>query len=127
MLVMPVMAHGVMPFFGTFLTGLPGSLLCLVLASLWACAAWLLYKLDVRGWWLTLIAMIVFMVSALLTYARHDMLEIYQLMGYPQAQIDQIQKTGLLTGNSMAWMMTFSMLPFLGYILFIKKYFRGKT
>ena len=127
MLVMPAMAHGVMPFFGTFLTGLPGSLLCLVLAALWACAAWLLYKLDVRGWWLVLIAMIVFMASALLTYARHDILEIYQLMGYPQAQIDQIQKTGLLTGNSMTWVMTFSMLPFLGYILFIKKYFRGKT
>jgi hypothetical protein len=127
MLVMPVMAHGVMPFFGTFLTGLPGSLLCLVLASLWTCAAWLLYQLDVRGWWLILIAMIVFMVSALLTYARHDILEIYQLMGYPQAQIDQIQKTGLLTGNSMTWVMTFSMLPFLGYILFIKKYFSGKT
>jgi hypothetical protein len=127
MLVMPVMAHGVMPFFGTFLTGLPGSLLCLVLASLWACAAWLLYKLDARGWWLILIAMIVFMASALLTYSRHDMLEIYQLMGYPQAQIDQIQKTGLLTGNRMRWLMSFSMLPFLGYILFIKKYLRGKT
>jgi hypothetical protein len=67
------------------------------------------------------------MVSAVLTYARHDVIEMYQLMGYPQAQIEQIQKTGLLTGNRMAWMMSFSMLPFLGYIFFIKKYLRGKT
>lgn len=126
-LVMPLMGHAVMPFFGMFLTGVPGTLLCLALAALWAYAAWLLYKLDVRGWWLILIAFVVFMVSAVLTYARHDIIEMYQLMGYPQAQIDQIQKIGLLTGNRMAWMMSFSMLPFLGYILFIKKYLRGKS
>ena len=127
MLVMPVMGHAVMPFFGMFLTGLPGTLLCLAIAALWACAAWLLYKLDVRGWWLTLIAFVVFMVSAVMTYARHDIIEMYQLMGYPQAQIDQIQKTGLLTGNHMAWMTAFFMVPFLGYILFIKKYLRQKS
>jgi len=127
MLVMPIIRHGVMPFFGTFLTGLPGALLCLALAGLWAYAAWLLYKLDVRGWWLILIAFVVFTVSAVMTYARHDIIEMYQLMGYPQAQIDQIKKTGLLTGNRMAWMMSFFMVPFLGYILFIKKYLRGKS
>ncbi|MGB7767713.1 MAG: hypothetical protein WBN22_02535 [Verrucomicrobiia bacterium] len=127
LLLMPIVGHGVVPFFGTFLTGLPGSLLCLAIAALWAYAAWLLYKLDVRGWWLILIAMVVFMVSAVITYARHDIIEMYQLMGYPQAQIDQIQKTGLLTGNRMAWLTTFSMVPILGYILFVKKYLRGKA
>jgi hypothetical protein len=127
MLVMPIMGHGVMPFFGTLLTGLPGMLFCLCLAAFWGYCAWLLYKLDARGWWLILIAMIVFGVSTVLTYTRHDVIEIYQLMGYPQEQIDQIQKTGLLTGNRMAWMMSFSMVPFLGYIFFIKKYLRAKT
>jgi len=127
LLVMPVTGLAVMPLFGMFLTGLPGALLSLTLAALWAYAAWLLYKLDVRGWWLILIAMIVFMVSAVMTYARHDIIEMYQLMGYPQAQIDQIQKTGVFTGNRMAWMMAFFMVPFLGYIVFIKKYFRPKS
>ena len=127
MLLMPVMGHAVMPFFGMFLTGLPGALLCLAIAALWCYAAWLLYKLDVRGWWLILIAFVVFMVSAVLTYARHDIVEMYQLMGYPKTEIEQIQKTGLLTGNRMAWMMVFSMVPFLGYILFIKKYLRHKS
>ena len=127
MLFMPVTGHAVMPFFGMFLTGLPGTLLCLAIAALWAYATWLLYKLDVRGWWLILIAMVVFMASALMTYARHDTIEMYQLMGYPQAQIEQIQKSGLLTGNRMSWFMSLSMLPFLGYLLFIKKYLRGKS
>jgi hypothetical protein len=47
--------------------------------------------------------MVVFVVSALLTYAHHDIIEMYQLQGLPQAQIDQIQKMGLFTGNRMSW------------------------
>jgi hypothetical protein len=124
MLLMPVMGFGVMPFFGMFLTGLPGGLLCVALAVIWGTAAWWLYRLDARGWWLILIALVVFMVSTLLTYARHDFIEMYQLMGYPQAQIDQIKKTGLLTGNRMGWFSALCWLPFLGYLLFVKKYLR---
>jgi hypothetical protein len=127
MLVMPIIVHGVMPFFGMFLTGLPGTAFCLAIAALWAWCAWLLYKMDARGWWLILVAMVLFTVSAVLTYARHDVIEIYQLMGYSQEQIDQIQKTGLLTGNRMAWITLFSIVPFLGYILFVKKYLRDKS
>jgi len=68
--------------------------------------------------------MVLFVVSGLLTYAHHDLVELYQLMGYPQAMIDQMQKTGLLKGNFMNWMMALWSLPFLGYLLFIKKYLR---
>ncbi|MFZ0829388.1 MAG: hypothetical protein WAO02_18415 [Verrucomicrobiia bacterium] len=123
MLVMPLAGHAVMPFFGMFLTGLPGTLFCLAVAALWGYAAWRLYKLDVRGWWLILIALCVFMVSTLVTFAQHDMLEMYRLMGYPEAQITQIQNTGLLVGNHMCWLMSFSLLPFLGYLFFVKKFF----
>ncbi len=122
MLIMPLAGHCVMPFFGMFLTGLPGALFCLAIAALWSYAAWLLYNLDVRGWWLILIALCVFMVSTLVTFARHDMMEMYRLMGYPEAQMEQMQKTGLLVGNRMSWLMSFSVVPFLGYLFFVKKY-----
>jgi hypothetical protein len=42
----------------------------------------------------------------------------------PQAQIDQIQKMGLFTGNRMGWFTALFSLPFVGYLLFIKKYMR---
>jgi len=127
MLIMPIAGHGVMPFFGIFLTGVPGAMLCLAIAAVWSYAAWSLYKLDPRGWWVILIALCVFMTSAFVTYARHDMMEMYRLMGYPESQIEQIQKSGLLTGNHMMWLMAFSLLPFLGYLLFIKKFLRRKS
>jgi hypothetical protein len=125
MLMMPIFGHGVMPFFGMFLSGLPGTLFCIIIAAIWGCSAWLMYRLDVRGWWLVLIALVVGTASALLTYARHDPVEMYELMQYPQTQIEQMQKTGLFAGNRMSWLMLFSLLPSLGYLLFIKKYFRN--
>lgn len=127
LLIMPLAGHGVMPFFGMFLTGAPGAMLCLAIAAIWSYAAWSLYKLEQRGWWLTLIALCVFMASALLTFAQHDMMEMYRLMGYPEAQIEQIEKSGLLVGIRMTWLMAFSLLPFLGYLLFIKKFLRSKS
>jgi hypothetical protein len=124
LLLMPIVGHGVMPFFGMLLSGLLGSLVCVAMAALWAWCAWLLYKLDARGWWLILIVMVTYTVSALVTFSRHNILEMYQLMGYPQAQIDQMQQMGLFAGNSMGWWTVIFMVPFLGYLLFVKKYLR---
>jgi len=126
MLFMPILGHGVVPFFGTFLRGFPGSLIYLVVAAVWACCAWRLYKLDVRAWWVVLVAMLLYCVSTLMTYTRHDVFEMYQLMGYPQDQIDQMKKLGTFGGNSVAWMLIF-FVPFLGYIVYVKKYLPGKA
>lgn len=127
LLIMPVAAHGVMPFFGMFLTGVPGVLFGLGLAALWGYCSWLLYRLDRRGWWLFFFAICAGLASTVLTFARHNILEMYRLMDYPEAQIEQIQKTGLLEGNWMIYLMLCSTLPFLGYLFFIKRYFRGKS
>ena len=124
MLLIPLMDHFVAPFFGMLLTGIPAKLFLVFLGVLWAVAARLLYRLDSRGWWLVLITFGVGMLSTILSFARHDLLEMYRLMDYPQAQIDQIQKSGLLEGNSLVWLMAFFMASFLGYLLFIKRYFR---
>jgi len=126
MLIMPLAGHGVMPFFGRFLAGLPGTLFCLAVAGSWGYGAWRLFRLDPRGWWLILITLGLVTASALMTYPRHDMIEMYRLMGYPEAQIEQIQKIGLLTGNGMMWLTGCSMVPFLGYLLFIKRYLGRK-
>ena len=67
------------------------------------------------------------MVSGLMTFAHHDMLEMYRLMGYPETQIEQMQKTGLLVGNRMSWLMLFSVLPFLGYLFFVRKFLPRKS
>jgi hypothetical protein len=126
MLIMPFAANSVAPFFGMFITGILGTVFYLTLAALWVYSAWLLFHLDQRGWWLILIALCVFGVSAVITYSQHDIMDMYRLMGYPETQIQQIKQTGLLEGNSMSWMTGLSMLPLLGYLFFIKGYLPRK-
>lgn len=124
MMVMPLANNGVMPFFGIFLSGVPGTLYCALHVILWGASAWLLYRLEPLGWWLIVIALCVFAVSAVLTYAQHDVTEMYQLMGYPEGQIQRIQKMGLLTGNRMMWFTLVGLLPTLGYLIYVKKFLR---
>ena len=126
MLITPLTGHAVMPFFGTFLTGMPGAMLYLAGAAVLSYGAWALYKLNRRGWWLIFIALCAFFISNILTYARHDVTELYRLMGYPKAQIEQIQKSGIFTGNHMMWVSLFSTLPIMGYLIFIERFLRRK-
>lgn len=127
MLTMPFSVRGVIPFFGMFLSGIPGTMVWLTLGAIWGYSAWLLYKLDVRGWWLIIIALCLQMASYFLTYAQHDIVEMYRLMGYPEEQIEQINKMGFITGGHMSLLTSLFTVPFLGYLLFIKRYFRKES
>ncbi len=126
MVLMPVACHGVAPFFGSLITGAWGSLVYLSMAAVWGWGGWRLYRLDVRAWWVLLAAMVLYSVSSVLTYTHHDVFEMYRLMGFPEAQIEQIRKIGLFNGNGMTWMIVCSMAPFLGYLLFVKRYLKAK-
>jgi hypothetical protein len=55
---------------------------------------------------------------------HHDLDEMYQLMGIPQQQTVMVQQLGLFNRHMMAWSSFGFMVPFLGYLLFIRSYFR---
>ena len=126
-LVTPLIYRGVLPFFGMFLTGMAGDGGFLLLAVAWVYSAWALYKLDIRGWWVLLITMILFGISGFLTYSRHDISELYQLMGYPKEQLAQLQKFDFFKGGMMAWIMAFSTVPWLCYLLYVRRFFPRKA
>jgi hypothetical protein len=65
-------------------------------------------------------------VSSAITFSQHDIMDMYRVMNYPQAQIDQIKATGLFTTNNLLWMSMLGWLPILGYVIFIKRYFSRK-
>lgn len=124
MLLAPLAYRGVLPVFGTFVSGPMGSVVYVVLAGVWAYAAWALYRLDSRGWWIAFAGLCLFAVSAFITYLRHDVAELYRLMGMPEEQMAEIQKFNFLKGKAMAWMTLLCTLPFLGYLLYVRKFLR---
>jgi hypothetical protein len=126
MLLMAVSFRGVIPFFGMFVVGPLGSAIYVLLGLLWGYSAWALYKLDRRGWWIVFGSMSLFCVSASITYSLHNVRELYVLMGTPEAQIAQIQKFGFFEGQTAAWMTLIGAAPFLGYLLYVRKFFSGR-
>ncbi len=124
MLAMPLAYKAVLPFFGVLLTGLPGTLAFLLLTALWACLAWAWYQLKPMAWWITLALLLVFAVSNVITFAQIDFIEMYRLMGYPPEQIAMIERYNFLTSKTMVWASSGFMLPMIGYLIWVKRFFR---
>lgn len=124
MLLMPFAYNGVAPFFGSLISGLGGTAFFLMAAVIWAYSAWALYRLRASGWWLCIGGFTLFLISSILTFSSVDMTEMYRQMGYPTEQIEQIQRTKFLNSSFiLLWSLAFA-VPFFGYLLWIKRFFR---
>jgi hypothetical protein len=123
MVLMSLGYKGAIPFFGTFLVGAAGTVAYLVIAAAWSYSAWAMYHLRWSGWWVLVVSLILFSVSAFITYTRHDVSELYELMGYPAEQIAQMKKFTFMKGQTMAWLSGGGALLPLAYLLFVRKYF----
>jgi hypothetical protein len=129
-LYMPVMAFtgfAVAPFFGMFVTGVPGTLVYLGLAAVYLISGGMMYRLDWRGWWLFFITMLLGGISTLMTYWQHSIVEMYQLMHFPDDQVEQIRQTGIFEGHSLVWASLIWLVPVFGFMLYIRRYFRATT
>jgi hypothetical protein len=124
MLATALSGHGAIPFFGIILSGLPGTLVYIAWALIMGYGAWAMYRLDPRGWWVIFALMCVWPISSALTFWHHDMAEFYQLMGYSADQMAGIQKIGLFKGQGMVWLTLFSAVPWIGFLLYLRKFFR---
>ncbi|MEY2584483.1 MAG: hypothetical protein QOD80_509 [Verrucomicrobiota bacterium] len=123
MLAFPFFYKGIVPFFGVFLSGITGSAVCVAIALLWGYAARAAYRLELAGWWIMLVGTILFAVSGFVTYMRHDLMEVYRLMGYPEAQIAQLQQLNVFHGPMLAWSTLAFAMPLVVYLLFIRRFF----
>jgi len=124
-LAMPLTTNGVLPLFGKVLSGLGGSLCCVILALLWGYCAWAVYRLRSAGWWIVLISLCLASVSAWMTFSHLDLAELYRVMGYSERQIDMVKQFSFLPGNRLAYWSLAGVVPMLGFLLFVKRYFRS--
>jgi hypothetical protein len=109
--------HNEIDFFGISLTGFPAVLDDFVMIAFWICAIWLLYKLDMRGWWLALAGMIVGAISTIVR--QNDNV----IAGYSHAQLQMLSSLNELA----TWAAFFLWVLPVIYMLFIKRYLRRKA
>jgi hypothetical protein len=121
-----VAGMAVIPLFGSLVAGLPALVICAVMAAVWAWAAWAIFRLDERGLWVAIAFTILFSVSSILTYSRHELSEMYRLAGYPASQVAVMERTPL-PGWMMTWGTLFWVVPAVGFLLYSRRYFRKEA
>lgn len=127
MLCCPFANRGVLPLFGIFLSGIWGTAAYVVIAALWGFSARALYRLEWSGWWILLVGTCLFSASAFVTYSRHDLSELYRMMGYPEQQVAQLEQFNVLKSGMLAWSTLIFTLPVVGYLLYLRKFFTRRA
>ncbi len=108
--------------FGTVLHGTAAFITLLVVSTLSGYAAWSIYQRKLVGWTIALSISLFSLASTIVTFAGHDMLQIYREMGLSEQQMQAFQQLPQL--QSMLW---FLMLPgataYFAFLVYTRKYF----
>ena len=92
-------------------------------AALVIWCAWSTYRMRPAAWWVSLATVVVTMASGIVTFAGHDMLEMYRLMGYPTDEVVKMQQSGIFTGQWMLVATAASGALSVGYLLWVRRFF----
>lgn len=126
LIVMPLSGFAVLPAFGTLITGVAGSASLIVIGLVWAWLARSIYHQNAAAWWVLFGVLLLFTLSNAVTFAQIDPMDLYRTMGYPQAQIDMIEKSGMATRGYFLWSSTIYFIPMMVYLLWVKRFLKAK-
>lgn len=112
------------PFFGRYLTGLPAVGCFLGFAILDTYLAIAIFRLQVAGWWIAVLAAPVRLLSMAFTYGRADLMEAYSRLGWSDAQINMLRASPIFRSHVILWWSLISLFVFFGYMLWLKRYFK---
>jgi hypothetical protein len=113
----------VVAFFGTVLSGMPGAIVIVVFALLFAYAAWGLYKLDNKAWWVAALAITGWALSYIITFSSVSMQAFYEKMRFPPQQLEMMKQYSMSWVSMMNWFLVFWTVAVLGYLAYIRRYF----
>jgi hypothetical protein len=114
-------------FFGVVLSGIPGAVIVLVYAVLFAYAAWGTYKLQVKAWWCGFLSTFALEVSMVITFSRVSLGEFYEKMGVPQERLEIIQRLDLFHDPRVLILGGLVIIGFLGFMVYTKRYFKASA
>jgi hypothetical protein len=126
--VLSILAYGgVMPLFGILFSGPAAVVVILLIAVLLAYLAWGTYRLQMAAWWGSLLLWLAGVVSAIVTFARSDLMAMYEKMGMPPDQLELIRRTGIIESINRwgPWLGLVGGAMWVGYLLYVRRYFVG--
>jgi hypothetical protein len=100
----------------------------LLLTFVLAYVAWGTYRLQTAAWWGALLLTIAGTVNMVLTFSKNNLMEMYEKMNMPAAQLEMIRKSGMVESMShwAPWIGLVGGALWLGYLLYVRRYFVGE-
>ena len=114
-----------MPLFGRYVTGIPAAGCLVLLAGLDLYLAIALFRLQLSGWWIAVIAAPLRMSATAFSYSRAGLMQAYAKMGWSDAQLQMLNSSPIFHSRIFLGMGVIMMLAFFGYLLWIKRYFKA--
>ncbi len=118
-----VVTTPLIPFFGKWLTGLPGIAGCLIFAGLDVYLAVSFFRIQLVGWWIAITTLAVRGLSAAITYRRGDLFGAYSRLGWKPSQVQAMSANPMIRGHVILWWGLGYIVIFLGYIVYLHRYF----
>jgi len=112
------------PFFGRYVTGIPGALSLLAFAALDTYLAVALFRLQSTAWWITIVTAFIRILSMVITYARADLMQAYSKLGFSESELHMLNSTPVFRSHVILWWGLLSSVLFCAYLLFLKRYFK---
>ena len=93
-----MVTYGMFPLFGTMLTGPAAMGATVATAGVFLLAAYLVYRLRMSGWWLTMLISVVLPLAMIVSMQRLGIIAMYEHMGLPPEQIEAVRDNDLIRG-----------------------------
>jgi len=116
--------HFTLLFFGFVLSGIAGAVVSAGYTLLQVYIIWGFYRQRIEAWWTAVIFNFVFFTTSWLFSTPDKILEMDRRMGFSDAILTKMQKDQDF-GHHHYWWAWASMAVYLGYFLWVKKYFRS--
>lgn len=111
------------PLFGTLLTGVPAMLAVGALAVLFAAVGVGVYRLRTEAWWGGMAVTVLGGLSAVVTFSRVSMTQLYENLNLPEQQMEMLRQGGAPSQTSTVVYTAVSVVGFAVFMLYVKRYF----
>jgi hypothetical protein len=116
------------PLFGAYLTGIPAVLAFLATGAISAGLAWGVYQRKPAAWWACAILFVLGCVNGAFLFRSGGIRGMYEAMGVPAEQVEQINRTGMLEMYSqpaVQALIAAMWLGVLGFLIWTRRFFAG--
>lgn len=120
-----VMAARLFPFFGTYLVAIPAAIALVSVAAIDFYLARAFYRVQLAGWYTALVVKGLLIVSMAITTFRNDLMSAYVKLGMSSEQLRMMNSSPITHSKAIMWFGLSYSLIFLGYLIWLKKYFNN--